>query len=99
MMENITHKYYCTRCERFVFGATLHELVHGVNRHISACHPSDYAAWTVEGMPHSKNYTGSAPSPEYLVQATSTAIQKAPVLPALTASDREQLKVWGIRWD
>jgi len=95
-MADHIHKYYCTRCERFMYGETLAVLAQAVNYHATAFHPSDFANWTAENIAGSTQYTAaSGPLPQYLTVHGTTSKH----LPAITEADRAMLAAGHVKWD
>ena len=95
-MADIIHKYYCIRCDRFVYGENLVVLANAVNYHATAFHPSDFANWTADGIASSARYSGSAgPLPQYLVPYGTTSKK----VPTITAADRAMLAEGHVEWD
>lgn len=95
-MENQrSHKYYCTRCDRYLYGESLTHLATAANYHATAYHPSDFAQWTAEGITHSTQYEGATgPLPEYVVPYANVE-QRALTI---TEDDRAMLQRAGVGW-
>ena len=94
-MADLIHKYYCTRCDRFVYGENLVVLANAVNYHATAFHPSDFANWTADGIVSSSQYSGSAgPLPQYLVPHGTTSKRE----PVITEADRVILARGRVKW-
>jgi hypothetical protein len=94
-MANLIHKYYCTRCERFVYGENLGILANAVNYHATAFHPSDFANWTADNIVSSTCYSGvEGPLPQYLVPHGTTSKR----VPEITDEDRAMLAEAKIKW-
>lgn len=96
-MENQrAHKYYCARCDRYLFGESRAHLATAVNYHAMTTHPSDFANWTPDTIITSCNYEGvSGPLPQYLTPHGTTS--KA--IPSITDEDRAMLKAGNVSWD
>ena len=95
-MADLIHKYYCTRCDRFVYGETLAVLANAVNYHATAFHPSDFSNWTAENIVSSTQYTGIAgPLPQYLAVHGTTSKR----IPPITDEDRAMLAEGHVKWD
>lgn len=93
------HKYYCSRCDRFMYGVTLAELAINVNYHATSLHPSDFSNWTVSSIVDSANY--SVPPSSVLPQYTEpygTTSKRGSVLPTLTEDDKAMLAEAKISW-
>jgi hypothetical protein len=98
-MADSIHKYYCTRCDKFLYENTLPRLATTVNYHVTAFHPSDFANWTETSITSSTQYSGtSGPLPEYL-QPYGTTARRGSVLPVLTVEDRAMLAAGHVIWD
>ena len=94
-MADIIHKYYCTRCERFVYGESLTILANEVNSHATGFHPSDFAKWTEANITRSSQYTGTAgPLLQYLAVHGTTSKRE----PAITEADRAMLAEGRVKW-
>ena len=94
-MADLIHKYYCTRCERFIYGENLVVLANAVNYHATAFHPSDFANWQAENITRSSQYTGTAaPLPQYLVPHGTTSKRE----PIITEADRAMLAEGHVKW-
>ena len=98
-MADSIHKYFCTRCDKFIYENNLVQLAASVNYHVTAFHPSDFANWTETSITISTQYSGtSGPLPEYL-QPYGTTSRRGSVLPALTVEDRAMLAAGHVIWD
>jgi len=98
-MADSIHKYYCIRCDRFIYENTLAKLAVQVNYHATAFHPSDFANWTDANIASSTQYSGtSGPLPEYLAPFGTTS-RRVSVLPDITADDRAMLAEGHVKWD
>jgi hypothetical protein len=101
-MSGVVHRFYCARCDRFMYGETLEALAAHTNYHATAFHPADFAAWNESNIPLSSNY-GAPPSqplclPEY-TEPFGTTSRRGSVLPVLTDEDKNMLAEAHIRWD
>ena len=95
-MENQrAHKYYCTRCDRYLYGETTAFLATAVNYHATAYHPTDCSSWTSSGIILSKQYEGATgPLPEYVVPYVNAERR----VPIITEEDQAMLSQAGIKW-
>jgi hypothetical protein len=95
-MENQrAHKYYCIRCDRYLFGETAAFLATALNYHATAYHPTDCSTWTADQIILSKMYEGTTgPLPKYL-EAHGTTSKR---VPTITAEDEAMLSKAGIKW-
>jgi hypothetical protein len=95
-MENQrAHKYYCPRCDRYLYGESPTHLAIAVNYHATAYHPQDCSTWTSSGIVLSKQYEAAAgPLPQYL-EPHGTTSKKVPVL---TDEDKAMLKRACVAW-
>jgi hypothetical protein len=94
-MADSAHKFYCFRCDRYLFGDSLTSLATGVNGHNTSTHPADFASWTAEGITHSTNYSGSGPLPAYIVPYGTTSKK----ILTITDEDRAMLAAGHVKWD
>ena len=95
-MADCIHKYFCTRCDKFLYENTLGRLATTVNYHVTAFHPSDFANWTETSITSSTQYSGSpGPLPQYLVVHGTTSKH----LPTITDADRAMLEAGHVLWD
>jgi hypothetical protein len=95
-----SHRYYCQRCDRFLYGALLADIVSAVNIHASCFHPSDFSKWTEKDIILSAQYTcifGEVPP--YLLSQGIVAASTVVTLPEITAADKEMLAKGKVRWD
>jgi hypothetical protein len=93
---NHAHKYYCSYCTKYIYGATPEILATCLNVHNSAIHPADCARWCAADIVRSTHYVGTSYVSEYLtVGEWGTA--KNP--PSITARDRIMLAKGLVRWD
>jgi hypothetical protein len=94
-MADVIHKYYCIRCEKFLYSDSRLRLAIDLNYHNTAQHPADFAAWTERNIISSMQYVGEAgPLPQYL-EAHGTTSKR--VL-TITDEDRAMLKAGGVAW-
>lgn len=94
-MADLLHKYYCTRCDRFIYENTLVKLATMVNYHATAFHPSDFANWNEGNITSSAQYSGApGPLPEYLAVHGTTSKRE----PTITDADRAMLKAGHVAW-
>jgi len=84
-MADLIHKYYCTRCERFVYGENLGILANAVNYHATAFHIT--SSTQDSGTP--------GPLPQYLAPHGTTSKR----VPQITDEDRAMLMENLIKWD
>jgi hypothetical protein len=101
---SVVHRFYCNRCDRFMYGEDLVELAKAVNYHATAFHPADFANWSATNITASVNY-GAPPNqlpaktlPQY-IEPHGTTTKKDSVLPELTFDDKAMLAAGHVRWD
>jgi hypothetical protein len=95
MADVRAHKYYCVRCDRFMYGETLAYLASAVNYHATSQHPSDFANWTAGSIESSTQYSGTkGPLPQYLAPHGTTSHK----VPTITDEDRAMLAAGLVRW-
>ena len=105
-MADSIHKYFCVRCDKFIYENNLMQLAASVNYHATAFHPSDFANWTETSIVTSTQYSGTpGPLPEYL-EPYGTASRKDSVthllkdlgIPLITEADLTFLAENKIKW-
>jgi hypothetical protein len=95
MANQSSHKYYCIRCDRFLYEQTPALLAITVNLHAAAYHPTDCSSWTAEGITLSAHYTNSSgPLPQYLEPHGTTSKREIKI----TKEDEAMLQRAGIKW-
>ena len=94
MPDPRAHKFYCARCNRFLYAETLPYLANAINYHATTSHPSDFCGWTETNIVSSVNYSSAGPPPQYLVPH-GTAQNS---LHNLTEDDKSFLKRARIKW-
>lgn len=98
-MAGAMHKFFCVRCDRYLYGEDTILLATEVNRHASSYHPADFANWTSQTVVASAHY--SPPPGNILSQYTQpfgTASCAGTVLPALSEYDKKMLQEAHIKW-
>lgn len=95
MADPRAHKFYCSRCNRFLYAETVLGLVTAVNYHAVTTHPADCSNWTVSGIAASVNYSSAGPLPQYLAPYNSPAKKTL----TITEEDRKMLAAGRVRWD
>jgi hypothetical protein len=97
---SVVHRFYCARCDRFMYGQTVTELATGANYHATSLHPADFANWTPLTIVASSHYAApqSTTQPQYLVPHGVTS-HRAPLVADITEADRQMLKAGHILWD
>jgi hypothetical protein len=95
-MSSSAHKYFCVRCQLYIYGETLASLAKQVNLHASVFHPQDFSHWDEKGIVLSEQYTcTAAPLPQYLVPHGTTSKR----ISEITDEDRAMLKAGHVAWD
>jgi hypothetical protein len=100
-LPNIVNKFYCERCNEYVFAEMMDKLAERLNYHNTMRHPDLYAKWTPEQIRQSRNYEAADAPPAYLAKHsrydnTDWGTGKTP---DLTPEDRTWLTGLCIRWD
>lgn len=103
-MADPVHRYYCSPCDRMIYGETLASLASAVNYHATAFHPADFANWTAGNIVSSTRYSPppSLVLPQYTRPHGTTTKNlwgDAVKEPVLTALDRKMLKEGLVAWD
>ena len=99
-MSGVVHRFYCNRCDRFMYGENLAELAKATNYHAISFHPADFSSWTPDGITLSVNY-GAPPSqalPRY-TQPFGTTSRRGTVALNITDEDRAMLAAGRVKWD
>ena len=99
-MSGPMHRYFCVRCDRYLYGADTVELAIELNRHATSFHPADFANWTagtIVGHVHYSPPPGNI-LPQY-VEPFGTTSRRGSVLSALSEFDKKMLKEAHILWE
>jgi hypothetical protein len=99
-MAGVVHRFYCNRCDQFMYGEDPRELATAVNYHATTRHPADFANWDSQTILASANYAAppSRTLPQYTIPHGTTS-RKHAALPELTDEDRAMLAEGYVRWD
>lgn len=100
-MADTVHKFYCKKCSRYLFEATLGGLAARVNAHNSVRHPTDFAEWKEDTIGLSQCYEGTAPVPPVYLgryQVNDPEWGNAERPPEFTDSDRKFLGGMYVKW-
>ena len=101
-MSGVVHRFYCNRCDRFMYGENIAELAKATNYHAISFHPADFSSWNQDNIVLSINY--GAPPSQALVrheytEPHGTTTKRGTILPALSDEDRAMLAEAHIKWD
>lgn len=98
-MSGSMHRFFCVRCDRYLYGEDTTELAINLNRHATSFHPSDFANWTAQNIVSSTQYSPPPSNilPQYTVPFGTTS-RSGSVLPALTEADKKMLEEAHIKW-
>lgn len=96
----MTHKFYCERCNVFVYADTMDKLSERLNLHMTLKHPDLYSHWTPVLIEKSANYETADGPPAYLAKSprydnTDWGSGKKP---ELTDDDKKWLQGVLIKW-
>ena len=99
------HMYYCSYCQRSLFGETLGLLAKNVNNHNTIFHPADFTDWGADTISLSAHYVHASDSsrktlPQYTVPfgATTKSEWGDAKAPTITEDDRALLAKNGVKW-
>lgn len=90
-MSGVVHRFYCSRCDRFMYGENLMELAKATNYHAISFHPADFSSWNQDNIVLSINY--GAPPSQTLPLYTQPYQNRN-----LTEEDQKFLAVARIKW-
>ena len=93
------HKFYCRRCEIFIYADNLELLANRLNYHNEVKHPNLFRFYIPETIIRSDDYSTTDGMPPSYVGHASPRLRLNAAAPELTSDDRALLAGMKIRWD